>query len=97
MKIRRVINDFSQHMEKRLRDNDRKPGWSKDTKEQLLEKLKDKVTELYIVLSKDEFSLFGKPVEEITKEAADIANYAMMIHDNWGTKELPPKDEEEDA
>jgi len=57
-------------MEKKLRENDYKKHWSNCDHQYLLNRLKEEVTEL------------EKPMWDVIEEAADVANFAMMIADN---------------
>lgn len=64
---------FARVMEKCLRENDHKPGWQSDTLEELLERLEEEV---------DELKSGRLSNEDVIREAADVANFAMMIADN---------------
>lgn len=75
--IRPTVFSFAYEMEKQLKSNDFKGGWSDEHKTFLYQKLDKKLSELRRPLSN------GKKVE-ITEICADIANYAMMIADNEG-------------
>ncbi len=71
--IRPDVLWFAQLMEDRLRANDYKPGWKNRTPAFLINKLLGKVGELnneILIGSGDPF-----------KEAANVANYAMMVAD----------------
>jgi len=62
-------------MEKQLKKNDHKGGWDVMTHEWLLNRAFDEWLELRdAILSRD--------VKAIHEEAADLANFAMMISDN---------------
>ena len=76
MTIRPSVRRFNVDMEKKLRANDHKECWNNDTQLEILSNLKEEVTEL------EEAIEFGLTSEEIIKEYADIANYAMMGADN---------------
>lgn len=69
---RKEVEIFSLCMEEKLRRNDHKGGWENCTNEDLFERLRDEVTEL-------ESALANEPDVNIMYEAADIANFAMMI------------------
>lgn len=62
---------FAQQMEAKLRENDWKGGWKDCRIQYLFEKLDEEVHELSVCISN----------EEVIKEAADVANVAMMIAD----------------
>ena len=88
MKIRRVLEDFIQHLERRLRKGDYKTGWCHDTREGLIEKIQNKVVMLEEEISEknNDFDLFGggDNRQNVADTAADVANLAMMINHNWG-------------
>ena len=67
---------FAAHMEKKLRENDHKPGWFRDSHFALLRRLREEVEELA------EATMAQDSSDQIVKEAADVANFAMMIADN---------------
>ena len=73
---RRPLADFVALMECRLRDNDHKgeQGWRGDLPAELYQHLLKEVVELHAAI------LEGRGVP---KEAADVANMAMMIADEW--------------
>ncbi|UOF80423.1 triphosphate pyrophosphohydrolase mazG-like domain protein [Caudoviricetes sp.] len=79
--LRPVVSWFAEEMEKRLTKNDHKPGWDSDSFEALFKRLNDEALEL-------EMAYYGgSPDDEFIQEAADIANFAMMIADNASKKE----------
>lgn len=84
---RKTVRWFAGLMEKVLRDNDYKGGWEKEKDGNdvffFRRKLAEEVEELQDLLTQLDF---GQPVDatEIAREAADVANVAMMIADNWG-------------
>lgn len=63
-------------MEFALQKNDWKGGWQDDRMFDLLERLREETDELRDAL------FVAKNFEDIIKESADIANFAMMIADN---------------
>lgn len=71
---RPAVLKFALAMEAQLQANDHKPGWSEDSTVDLWHRLKEEADELLDVLLKGN----GDPV----KEAADVANFAMMIAEN---------------
>jgi NTP pyrophosphatase (non-canonical NTP hydrolase) len=75
--IRPEVRMFAVQMETQLRANDHKPGWSGDRLVDLLQRIYDEAHELNEAINCDG----GRP-ERIIKEAADVANFAMMIADN---------------
>lgn len=71
---------FAQEMERRLRVNDHKPGWEDLTDAWLLHRLRQETQELTLALA----SFKGQPARAyaVIEEAADVANFAMMVADN---------------
>lgn len=70
--VREEVEIFSHAMEYKLRANDHKGGWENQSTPRLFELLKGEVKEL-------EQALEGGNLLEVMLEAADVANYAMMI------------------
>ena len=64
-------------MEAKLRENDHKGGWQGDTATSLLKRLREETDEV-------EQALMAWEPELVLREAADVANFAMMIADNRG-------------
>ena len=66
---------FAIEMEKKLRENDHKPGWHQDHHEALLNRTSQELCELVksCELGTD---------YEVVAEAADVANFVMFIADN---------------
>lgn len=84
---RHIVRHFAGLMEMVLRDNDWKGGWEKSKSNNTIHFFRDKLWEEYMELQallKD--ISHGVPVDanRIAREAADVANVAMMIADNWG-------------
>lgn len=71
--LRDELARFAINMEQQLRANDYKGGWASCTPNWLLNRLTQEVAELARVLT----SGVGDPITE----AADVANFAMMIAD----------------
>ena len=76
LKIREEVALFAKQMELELLKNDHKHGWEKDTLAQLFQRLKEEVQEVEDELNSD----CQIPILLIS-ELADVANFAMMIHD----------------
>lgn len=97
--VRPEVRRFGMLMERVLRDNDHKGGWDRETARSLLERLKQEVRELSEAIAAMPtpchcrsvgdcpHGMFGPTREEVAREAADVANFAMMIVDVFG--ELP--------
>lgn len=88
-KIRKEVIEFSKDMELQLRKNDHKCGWEHCSYSFLFNKLQEEVKEL-----EHEIKYRRISDEAIIKEAADIANFCMMIADtarvidkNWRMKQ----------
>lgn len=77
---RREVRQFAKAMEECLRANDHKPGWKQDEIRALLDRLREEVGELDVATIPEQ----GRTPGEIAKEAADVANFAMMIADVCG-------------
>ncbi len=76
---RPVVKWFSEQMEAALKRNDHKSGWLNDDWDELHDRILDETKELYRECGK-----FSKDEEKIIREAADVANFAMMIADKFG-------------
>jgi NTP pyrophosphatase (non-canonical NTP hydrolase) len=76
---RRAVTTFAKDMEKRLRANDRKGrrGWESCSLHWLLDRLTEERDELLLALHG-----ISDDGSSVIDEAADVANFAMMIADN---------------
>lgn len=83
MEIRQPVLAFAWEMEKRLRANEHKGGWDEMTTDWLFARMVEEVAELNRAIGLR---------SGITHEAADVANFAMMIADNLGGLIPPRKD-----
>lgn len=72
--LRPPVMWFANEMERQLQENDYKAGWSSLSAKWMLNRLKQEVRELERAI------IAGK---EVVEEAADVANFAMMIADNY--------------
>lgn len=77
--LRPEVQRFAALMERVLRENDHKGGWEEMSLSALLARLQEEVNELVIAAYPPRAD---KP--EISCEAADVANFAMFIADNFG-------------
>ena len=76
--MRHAVVNFAEQMEARLKEHDvDKGGWGECTFRFLLDELKYHVEDLEEAIF--EQGIFGN----VEQEAADIANFAMMIRDNF--------------
>jgi len=74
MKLRPEVKRFAEEMERQLRNNDHKGGWENCDRTFLLNELVKNYKALLAT---------GKK-ENILRRCVNIANFAMMIADNWG-------------
>lgn len=74
--VRPELQWFAKQMESKLRKNDHKLHWSQINTGYLTARLYQEYQELLEAIRD------GKPPVEIAEEAADVANFAMMIADN---------------
>lgn len=75
--IRPELEDFSLHMEEKLKKNDHKKGWRELPVEALERLLKLELEEYYVARD-----FFGP--EAARKELIDVANFCMMLWDRLG-------------
>jgi len=79
--LRPSLLRFALHMEAQLRANDHKRGWQEDDFADLFARLEEESEELGDIVLK-EAGLWQSGDPRVLKEAADVANFAMMIADN---------------
>jgi hypothetical protein len=79
--VRPEVLAFALAMEAKLKANDHKGGWQSMTITELVKRLRDELSELRWAISHDEGSGHGLTHFDIPSEAADVANFAMMIFD----------------
>ncbi len=81
IRCRSAVAAFAREMEMKLREHDHhRTGWTGFSKQWLLERLALEMLELSrAICSGDDAA--------IRKEAADVGNFAMMIHDNAPAEE----------
>jgi hypothetical protein len=88
MKLRPEVEAFAQLMEAKLRENDHKGGWSHEEPAYLLERMQEEAEELDDAVEPHRFYVPPTCSEgdkwRIGREAADVANFAMMIADVCG-------------
>ena len=78
MKLRPSVRRFAELMERELRANDHKGGWSDDAPNALLARLIEETGEMARAM------VIGG---DVAKEAADVANFAMMLSENCSSQE----------
>jgi NTP pyrophosphatase (non-canonical NTP hydrolase) len=97
MRLRPEVEKFAQWMEAQLRKNDHKPGWKHELAADLFPRIREETDELAAALARGPGSgnPFGPYDEDarrrIAEEAADIANFCMMIVDVTRGLRLNPK------
>lgn len=77
-----AIDLFAAVMKQKIRENIHKGDWIDEKFEGLDYKLREKISELI-----ESINLNHAPMD-VVREAADVANYAMMIADNYARLEL---------
>ena len=77
LRLRPSVRWFAEQMELKLRENDHKGGWEHESWPNLVGLLHREVRELEYRL----FPLSDNDLEQVILEAADIANFSMMIAD----------------
>ena len=73
---------FAAVMEEKLIANDHKGGWGECSLDWLLNRLRQETGELAREVEVLKATLDPKAVERVLREAADVANFAMMVSDN---------------
>lgn len=73
--LRPEVVRFAFEMERKLMENDHKGGWRQCDDHWLILRLKQEVDELASAVQSGSI--------DIHREAADVANFAMMISENW--------------
>lgn len=80
MTHRRRVSRFAEHMINKLKVNLYKGGWQQETNGYLIRRLRQEVEELRDAIRD------GRSAHHIINEAADVANFAMMIADRCEVK-----------
>lgn len=90
------VRNFADLMEAQLRANDHKPGWKNDPAMDLIPRLREEAVELEEATNRHAKRIgwgdhwLGEDTSvRVGKEAADVANFAMMIADVCGALSLP--------
>ena len=73
----RALRAFQYWMNKNLIANEHKGHWRNESNHYLIRRLREEVEELATLVSNTPY-----PSEQICEEAADVANFAMMLSDN---------------
>lgn len=92
--LRPEVRAFALHMERKLRDNDHKGGWKECDAKALFRRLLEEAEELAHAIDpvaqrchsgEDRGGAYADWPAVIGAEAADVANFAMMIADVSGS------------
>lgn len=86
--VRPEVAAFALLMEARLRANDHKPGWKNHSPDALYARLLEEAGELHRAILAHAFDAGPEQSDGVGYEAADVANFAMMIADVCGALEL---------
>ncbi|MCM3704035.1 hypothetical protein [Paenibacillus macerans] len=86
--LRESVEWFAQQMEMKLRENDHKGGWDNCEINYLFSRLNEEVKELKSSVARvglkgnwADMPLSSSTPLDVAREAADVANFAMMIAD----------------
>ena len=83
LELRPTVQWFAEQMELKLRANDHKDGWSDERIQSLMKRLYGEAWELSLVLERYQADTIHESLDpRIIAEAADVANFAMMVADN---------------
>lgn len=85
MKVRGEIMSFASQMEAKMKENDDRNGWEYEGYLWLLSRLKQETKELKLAIKCAIRLECRANLSEVIREAADVANFAMMIADNAKT------------
>jgi len=85
VKRRREVDRFADAMEAKLAENDSKGGWEGETLSYLLRRLGEEGAELHAAVAHWKANATGQAARvRVLREAADVANFAMMVADVCG-------------
>jgi NTP pyrophosphatase (non-canonical NTP hydrolase) len=79
--VRPELQQFAIRMERKLRENDHKGGWKGESLLWLFRRLLIEAEELRPLIERRETDPANVPEGKIAEEAADVANFAMMLAD----------------
>jgi NTP pyrophosphatase (non-canonical NTP hydrolase) len=77
--VREPVRWFAEQMERKLKANDHKGGWDIDELWRLMDRLNQEAQELRRAFNRRPIESFSW--QEVIDEAADVANFAMMLAD----------------
>jgi NTP pyrophosphatase (non-canonical NTP hydrolase) len=75
--VQKCVKEFALEMEKKLKANEHKPGWSDCEMTHLFRRLEEELRELIRAIATLE------DCNKVISEAADVANFAMMVADRY--------------
>lgn len=84
LELRPEVAAFAQLMERELRANDHKGGWAREHPGPLMDRLWEEARELSFYFGPGSRGDYATWAAQIGSEAADVANFAMMIADVCG-------------
>jgi NTP pyrophosphatase (non-canonical NTP hydrolase) len=91
--VRIEVRQFGKLMERKLAANEHKGGWDDEEPEWLLRRLREETKELAALIRDvaaiSPAAVQGEVVAKIGREAADVANFAMMIADRFDALPAP--------
>jgi len=90
LELRPLVRKFAETMERKLRENEYKSIWKNESANWLLDRLREEVEELDRAIYRPDWKCHvDKPENQrrcemrsdVWREAADVANFAMMVAD----------------
>ena len=94
MKLRPEVQKFAEEMERQLQANEHKGGWEDCTICHLIVELRRNSYELERAALRVDAGLTSS-IPSVVRRAANVANIAMMVADNWGGEFSQKKPEPE--
>jgi len=91
MILRAQVRAFAEAMERRLQANDWKGGWTGCDAYAFCHRILDEYCELLVALDAPQAN------KRVLEEAADVANFAMIVCDLRGALPAPREEAKEDA
>jgi hypothetical protein len=96
MNLRPEVKRFAEEMERQLQANEHKGGWEDCTICHLIVELRRNSYELERAALRVDAGLTSS-TPSVVRRAANVANFAMMVADNWGGEFSQKKPEPEKA
>jgi len=82
IELRDSVKWFASQMERKLKNHDDRPGWEDQSIRWLYERLDEETGELLREINRLLENWSKTNIQRVVSEAADVANFAMMIADN---------------